>query len=364
MYQQQLVVQSVANPGEIYRALLATATSGRYQRMLVFVAYATRVACQHITESFRARVPGWRRMRKEWLVSIDFGLTEPAALEFLANLPNSDVRVADAQSVLAVRLRPATRFHNKLYFFENEEPAIAIFSGSANLTISGLYVNHEQGVTSILSPPFTRSERGQLDQINQQKVILDACFATGAPLTPNLLEQYRMLWRPQRIVEDANAFVARINERPADLALDKVVAMSAASNFWVEVRYVVENRGPGRAGNQIDLQRGSRAFFGFSPREVRRNTVIGTVPIRFGGEVVDCHLRFGNNYMDKLNLPIPGAPGPRSYEDTVLLFARNRDQTFSLVLGTRVQIEEWKRRSSQQGTLYRMQSGREYGVFS
>jgi hypothetical protein len=300
----------------------------------------------------------------EWLVYIDFGLTEPAALEFLANLPNSEVRVADAQAVLDARLRPATRFHNKLYFFENEEPAIAVFSGSANLTVSGLYVNHEQGVTTILSPPYTRNERMQLHEINQQKAIIDGCFAAAPPLSQDLLDQYRVLWRPQRIVEDANTFVARINERPADLPLNKVVAMSAASNFWVEIRYVVENRGPGRPGNQIDLQRGSRAFFGFSPREVRRNTVIGTVPIRFGGEVVNCHLRFGNNYMDKLNLPIPGAPGPVSYEDNVLLFARNRDQTFSLVLGTPEQIDEWKQQSSQQGTLYRMQSGREYGVFT
>jgi hypothetical protein len=219
-------------------------------------------------------------------------------------------------------------------------------------------------VSTILSPPFTRSERRQLDEINLQKAILDASFASAAPLTQDLLDQYRLLWRPQRIVPDATALVARIKERPADLPLSKVVAMSAASNFWIEVRYVVENRGRGRAGNQIDLQRGSRVFFGISPREVRRNTVIGNVPIRFGGEVVNCHLRFGNNYMDKLNLPIPGAPGPVSYENTVLLFTRNSDQTFTLSLGTPVQIAEWKQKSNQQGTLYRMQSGREYGVFS
>jgi HKD family nuclease len=333
--------------------------------MTVAVAYATKIGCKFLDESFNSNVQGWRRMGKRWVVSIDHGTTEPAALEFLASLPNSEVRVANAEAVLRAGLRPKTRFHNKLYFFEGRDDgsAIGLFSGSANLTLSGLYVNDEQAATSILTPPFTRSDRIYYDFIRRQIEVINSTFNSAFLLDDELLRQYRELWRPKRSSEDRTRFVRSIATPAPYLPLPKAVAIAAAQYFWIEVRYVVPNLGAGVPGNQIDLQRGSRVFFGFSANDVPRNTVLGSVLIRFGGEVVDCHMRFGNNQMDKLNLPRPSTHGVRNYRNQTLLFQRMEDGTFNLYIGSSSEILKWKALSRQQGSLYSMQGGREYGVF-
>ena len=36
-----------------------------------------------------------------------------------------------------------------------------------------------------------------------------------------------------------------------------------------------------------------------------------------------CSVRFANNMMDKINLPIPGTQGPATYDHSILLFERN-----------------------------------------
>jgi hypothetical protein len=55
-------------------------------------------------------------------------------------------------------------------------------------------------------------------------------------------------------------------------------------------------------------------------------------------------MRFGNNHMDKLNLPIPGELGPPTYENQTLLFERTGD-IFDLCIGSPQEIIEWKRLS-------------------
>jgi hypothetical protein len=73
-------------------------------------------------------------------------------------------------------------------------------------------------------------------------------------------------------------------------------------------------------------------------------------------------MRFGNNYMDKLDLPIPGIDGPPSYEDSVLRFEREPDGAFRLSLGTPSEVRRWKRSSERAGTLLTMRGGRQWGV--
>ena len=366
MYQHELFLQTSENMGEICRGLVQTATSAQFDCMTVAVAYATKAGCTLINKSFQSEVPRWREMEKKWLISIDLGITEPDALEFLADLPSSSVWVANAKSVLRARLRPKTRFHNKLYLFEcqGNQGAIGVFSGSANLTVSGLYRNNEQATASIWTPPFSSSDKLHSNHIRQQKSILDRTFASGTLLDERLLEQYREIWRPERTSEDKLQLVEVITEPDPLLPRSRAIAMAAASSFWVEVNYVVENLGKNRPGNQIDLQKGSRVFFGFGASRVPKNTLLGTVRIRFGEKVGGCNMRFGNNHMDKLNLPIPGTHGPPTYENQTLLFKRNEDETFDLHIGSTEDIDQWKEASRQQETLFRMRSGREYGVFT
>lgn len=364
MHEEELFVQTSQRTGEVYRGLLKVATSARFSSLLVMVAYATRIGCAFIDVAFGKHVPGWRRIEKKWLVSIDYGITEPDAIKYLADLPNSEVRIPNAEGVLRANLRPSIRFHHKIYAFESlDHESIGIFSGSPNLTFSGLHLNGEQASAFILTPPYRGSGSKVYDSVHQKTQLLREIYEAVEPLDGGVLSRYRAIWRPTGLSGDANRVVKIIAEPRPELPLTKAAAIATAPVFWIEVKRVVFNHVVGMRGNQLDLQRGSRTFFGFGVGEVRRNTTFGAVGIRYGGSLVNCTVRFGNNQMDKLNLPPTNNPGPGTYVNKTLLFRRNADETFEMTLGSKADIAEWKGRSRQQGTLYRMQGGREYGVF-
>lgn len=304
-------------------------------------------------------------LQKRWLVSFDFGITDPEALSNLSELPNSEVRVPNALSVLRQRLRPSVRFHPKLYLFEGESHSL--FSGSANLTPSGLVRNQEQGVFQAWTPPFSRSNARSLRSLVEQKELIDVEYEKSELLTEDLLARYRVArarYRQRtRYVPDDPDFERQIADPLQGLALSKAALLATSQAFWIEVGNVVHNLGVNRPGNQIDLQRGSRVFFGFDARSVVRNTSLGEVPIRYNNEITQCHMRFGNNSMDKLTLPIPHNPGPQSYENTTLLFTRNTNRVFDLTVGNARQKRLWQQQSRVANGLFQMVGGRQFGVF-
>ena len=77
-----------------------------------------------------------------------------------------------------------------------------------------------------------------------------------------------------------------------------------------------------------------------------------------------CSVRFGNNQMDKVNLPIPGEDGPATYDNSVLHFERVSPGRFRIRLGNAAEITEWRRRSQRQGMKYELAGGREFGFYS
>ncbi len=363
MYRQETFVQCDDNAGAIRRGILMSATAAEYRSLTVAVAYATTKGCQMLTEDFQRVIPNWNQLQKRWLISFDFGITDPGALTLLAALGNSEVRIPNALNVIRSRLRPSVRFHPKLYRFQGI--AHSLFSGSANLTPSGLIKNQEQGVFQAWIPPLNRTDNHSMRNLTEQSQLIDREFGNSHVLSNELLVTYaatRDRYRPRYIPEDPT-FVAQISDPLRGLALSKAALMAASNSFWVDVGRVVQNLGVGRPGNQIDLQRGSRVFFGFAARTVERNTSLGEVPVRFNGITTACHMRFGNNSMDKLTLPIPNHPGPPSYENTTLRFERGADGVFELTLGTPQRVRQWKDRSRALDSLFQMVGGREFGVF-
>lgn len=365
MYQTQLYVQNERMQGVIAKGLLDVAKTINADRLIVAVAYATYVGCEVLADLFATHVQRWGEMRKDWVIAFDYGITEDSALQLLEELPNSTVRIPDATELLRNHLRPFRKFHPKLYIFVGERRnEFALFSTSANLTISGLYFNTEHGTTSIWIPPLTKAERQSLRLTKDRYLEVDGLIQRAPRLDDELLQRYKSLRNRRKISTEDDDIVQRFAEADSVQHLRITALLLAARAFWIEVRYVVENRGPGKPGNQIDLQRGSRVFFGFGAGRVPRNTLFGVVFIRHQGEVVECNMRFGNNYMDKLNLPIPDSPGPAAYDNRTLLFERNSDGVFDLKVGTAKEIAEWRMLSIQQGSLFRMRGGREFGVFN
>jgi hypothetical protein len=289
------------------------------------------------------------------------------------------VRVPNASQVLASGLTPRKCFHPKTLLLDRvarpASPPATIAVGSANLTISGLRFGDEHiSVATWTGGRLDATGRAELHAMRAQAIHLDTEWRRARRLTRGLVAEYRLTRnrvRPPRgrrgsyekRSEDASS---KVQELESGLHLDypRVAELMAARRLWVEIAYVVPNRGTGVPGNQIDLAAGTRAFFHLDPARKRRNTPLGSVRIRYGVHDAVRNMRFGNNQMDKLDLPIPGVDGPPTYENNVLLFTRMNDGSFEVSLGTPADIRRWKAASATLGTKFRMTSGREWGVFS
>lgn len=112
------------------------------------------------------------------------------------------------------------------------------------------------------------------------------------------------------------------------------------------------------------LKRNTRVFFGFQEKDLAPDTAVGSIAIRYGGhERPDCPLRFSNNSMDVLTLPIPGDEGPERYDLETLCFHRTGLRRFELSIGRARNVAVWRRNSQSIGADFRMASGRRWGVF-
>ena len=357
---------SVQTPGDgakildAYRDLSASTT---FSRLTGLYAFATYKGARLLVDVLKTS-PSWRSAKKRWVISIDGGITEPESLRYLLQLGKSEVRVPSADVLIKRKLKPAFRFHPKTLLLEQHTtthfyPA-ALLVGSANLTCSGLCFSHEHAMSAhdvgATVPPSLRLGLQSLESSVANATVVDEAFidryAAARPARPVIPEEFIEDERTKQILHDNPVL-------PPDMS----ASLAAASHFWIDIEYVVPNRGRHEEGNQIDMQRGSRVFFGFDDSTLPRNSPIGSVRISFGTHSASRNLRFGNNMMDKLDLPIPDVEGPPSYGEKTLLFTRENAGTFRITVGTTADISNWKSLSRSAGTLYSMRSGREFGVF-
>jgi hypothetical protein len=188
--------------------------------------------------------------------------------------------------------------------------------------------------------------------------------SVGVAPDKKLLAEYALLRRKVRPPLPRPEPVPGGYDSKRDLEKPILRALQCASAFWTETLEIVENRGPGRAGNQVDLKKGARVFFGSTvPLSARINTPLGTIRVHVGNEVHDCEMRFGNNGMDKLNLPVPGHGTLSRYDHRVLCWERRRDGSFLLTVERAG--SDWKRQSLREGTRYDYAGGsRKWGFYS
>ena len=365
----RMAVQGPENQGAILRLMADMVSRTEPNAFFGAFAYATKKGVELLCETLATVSPNWEGASKIWIISIDFGHTEPEAIIELQGLPNSQVGIPYASEVLRKRLRPKHTFHGKtLVCYQGDtldDGKGGILVASANMTMSGLCFGHEHASAFAWMkqrhvPKYTWTT---LDTAVQQlSELFDICETpTGA-----FLRDYATK-RPKRISarsEDSSDEVIRISSPSSELSLRENAHLATAKFLWIDVDYVVQNRGRGRPGNQIDLQHGTRVFFGMSSARVPRNTFLGEIIVIYRAKRTPCHMRFGNNQMDKLNLPIPEDGGPPIYEGKTLLFEKISSGEFQLSVRSREVASSWKSKSGTQGTLFMMRGGREYGVFS
>lgn len=339
------------------------ARSAPWKALLIHVAYVTREGARQLVGELEARWPAWKEGRKLFLVGLDFGLTEPAALSYLAQLPNAECRVYDAEGTLRQRLRPRSAYHPKLYAFSDtisfrRAKLVAGVVGSANLTAAGLMTNTEV----FLGFTISRRAPGGIAWI-QSLAALEASARRQVRLSDTLLERYRRM-RPRRMLPPLDRERLLTPYRPSrDLDASHMRALRTARCLWTQTLTIVSNLGRGRPGNQVDLKKGVRAFFSSRvPMSRPVNTALATVQTVIGGATTNCAMRFGNNGMDKINLPRPGGNHPARYDHRYLLWERLPDGRFRLEV--RPNGAAWRRASRNEGSYFRYSgSSRTWGYF-
>jgi hypothetical protein len=315
----------------------------------------------------------WRRLTKRWLIGIDWCRTEPTALDFLEAIDRSSVKIFDGTRIVGRRnCVPKVPFHPKSFVLRGAN-ATAVISGSGNLSRNGLRYGHELG--SILA---CGSPQSDLDiALNASCIKVCSWFDSSWRLADNLhairdryisrYERAENLKAPVPTEDDAIPSDDPAADRPrrGGITADQIPRMRVCRHFWI--RFVKNpNRGQGVPGSQLMMSRMMRVFFGFPAADLPRDSYIGDVNIQFGSFVDAFSLRFSNNAMDVLNLPIPGQDGPPTYDSKTLLFERTvhgNSVRFILKVGGAAEERQWELRSQRLDSSYRMTSRRPWGLY-
>lgn len=327
-------------------------------RVRAALAYATQSGVAELCATLGGLAP-WRTARKQWLIGIDYCRSDPKALDHLASLSHSAVKVHDGTFVAGRSgCTPRVSYHPKLYLFSGDTVTATVV-GSGNLSQTGLRIGIEAAAslrstdTAVKLAPVTQwyehmwRAATPYDQISGQ-------YAARYNAESNRRQ-------PAPIEDDAAPEGAG---RRGQLTPEQLRQLRVCQFLWIEAGNLHENLGSGRPGNQLMLKRNTRVFFGFQARDLDRDTLVGTVAIRYGANTrYECSLRFSNNSMDVLTLPLPGEEGPAAYDRQTLLFRRIGVRQFLVSLGTPAQIANWRRQSDQIAGRFEMKGGREWGVF-
>ncbi len=271
-------------------------------------------------------------------------------------------------ALLERRLVPERCFHTKTFIFQASENvtrgALGVFIGSANLTLSGLHTGAEHGIALLFVPPLGRDQQTTFRQVRESLAWWDSAWDQAAAATESFVRKYTNI-RPKIPREDTAGTVTRFAAPGVLLEPFEGLRWSHAKCLWVQTHELYKNRGEGKPGNQLDLRRGTRVYFGFSPAPVSPNTILGNVTMRYADKQPNARsVRFGDNHMDKVNLPIPGEDGPASYDNTYVHFERIGKRSFKVTLSTDNEQQIWRKTSVKQQMLYALAGGREYGFYS
>ena len=325
--------------------------------MIAAVAYATYSGVAELFGRLEV-LNGWGQVSKRWLVGIDFCRSDPTALDGLNSLPRSSVRIYDGHFVVGrAQCTPRHSFHPKLYAFQRGN-TIAVVAGSGNLSRTGLRVGVEAGF-SVHDVPGEYARTLQ-DWFNRN-------WELATPLAGIAAEydyRFQALENRKHPAPNEDDAAPESAGTRGQLTPSQLRKLNVCRHLWIQVGNLHFNRGPDRPGNQLMLKRNTRVFFGFPARDHAPDTALGHVTIEYGGAVrYDCSMRFSNNSMDVLTLPVPGGEGPAAYDQETICFERTGVCQFRVTLGRHRDVTQWKRMSQQIDGFFQMSSGREWGVF-
>lgn len=317
------IVQNELRPGEIQNALFDLMRNG-IETVRVCSAYMSMSGSEMLFDGISRCAANGRHedVRKTIVTSLDFGLTEPAALEFWLDTSNCTVLVAGAARLLEGSLIPRTAFHTKFYIVGGPNGRLGSLVGSANLTNRGMTINSEVA--------WLKLRHEHPARVNSA---WDAAVQPAVPLTAEIVERYSALREriaidyPTEELEPVPQPEIGPIRRYAPFA-DADVEPTTFSQMWIQSRGL-----QGGAGTQLELPRGAHRFFGatyegydFSRVEHIAEPVLVSGRRTWRDRPLTWH---GDNAMERINLPSL-AMGGFAYENSMILFRRIAANTFEL----------------------------------
>lgn len=329
-------------------------------------AYASGTGAALLTGTLTDAVSGFETSSKRWLLGLDWCRTEPRALALLDAQRRSRVRLVDGAVVVARRgCTPRLPWHPKALLLTGPD-AYGVVLGSGNMSRNGLTKGHEAVSSLVVVGTRTRAERdaaaecqGLIDWFDTQWLAATNLASVRSEYATRFKAELKN--RPPIIDDDVLPTTRR-----SWMTAERARKVRASDHLWIQAGKLHKNLGQGKPGNQLMMTPMTRIFFGFSGEDQPTNTSLGTVALRYNGVNYPESLRFSDNAMDVLNLPVPGSGGPASYDRETLLFTRTlsqRQPVFELSLGTSAERSAWRRASTGNSSAFSMQSGREWGVF-
>lgn len=328
-------------------AALEGLATPRVDELCFAVAYATSPGCETLIPRLVDRIgpERWSAIAKTVIVTTDFHLTEPGALDYMRS---------HGISVRLSRLRKSN-YHPKLYAFTSKQ-AVNALVGSPNLTLAALSDNMEAATVSRLSQPDFGASWQEL-------------LNASVELTDSRLQRYAAARRarPPRVRPDRKPQpIARIPAKRLMTFPKAIEAGLQPANFnamWVEA-----GKTSGGSENQLEPPRGIHLFFGFG--SAGGGHLIGRPVLVAGGQKwKDCDLTWHGqgkmNQMTRFNLPTL-QHGGFSYMYATVLFIREAGR-YRLVVAQRGDpiIGTWQRASREAGHEYQLGQGspRRCGLF-
>lgn len=194
-------------------------------------------------------IPEWRRTRKEWIVGLHRGITEPGALERIRALPNSNLRIfLGAERLSLSGLTSGQMFHGKIIGISSRiRPSgrpVCLVASSANLTGAALATgacNYEAGV-ALLGSAIPRTQFGRFEEWWKH------AWNASIHATDALLDQYTRL-RSILLQRNADAWT--------ELDPPSTSQLRNASSLWIDAGAM-----SGGSRNQIEFNRELATFFG------------------------------------------------------------------------------------------------------
>ncbi len=285
------------------------------------------------------------------------------ALDLLLGVPNSSIRIHDADFCLQHGGSPKVPFHPKTFLMRTTQRDF-VLAGSGNMSRSGLSRGVEAGlVVSASRDP----EAEPVTAVQTMRTWFSSIWREATPLSADILRDYAQLFERKENLKAPTPTeddIASSDMGRGSLSAKDLQKLRICKHFWIEAGNITKNRGVKLPGNQLMMKRLSRVFFGFDSNNVPKNTHIGNVEISFNGGLGDeFSLTYSDNKMEKLVLPIPDVGGPPAYDNKYLLFRKIKPRIFELIIGSKAMKNRWRKNSTAIDATFKMSSGREWGVF-